>query len=207
MRRGAHRSEPLQPPVPPSACAARLRGRRLVGGVDRTAAPRRPYRPTRSVPRRARGGAAARRPGAPSAPLRRPSPQPGAYLCAAPRGRGARAEHLTVNIAHGALTRRPFLAPPPAAKSLLLTCGDLPGKQHTLPRVPWCPPELNQHGQAQLRRPLHRSRHECEPLRRVDRRGGSDRLPGGRVGVLCAARMIALTLERAPRMARRLAPA
>ena len=63
----------------------------------------------RSVPRRARGGAAARRPGAPSAPLRRPSPQPGAYLCAAPRGRGARAEHLTVSIAHGSLTRRPFL--------------------------------------------------------------------------------------------------
>ena len=50
-------------------------------------------------------GAAARRPGAPSAPLRRPSPQPGAYLCAAPRGRGARAEHLTVSIAHGSLTR------------------------------------------------------------------------------------------------------
>ena len=63
----------------------------------------------RSVPRRARGGTAARRPGAPSAPLRRPSPQPGAYLCAAPRGRGARAEHLTVSIAHGSLTRRPFL--------------------------------------------------------------------------------------------------
>ena len=60
-------------------------------------------------PNGGQGGAAARRPGAPSAPLRRPSPQPGAYLCAAPRGRGARAEHLTVSIAHGSLTRRPFL--------------------------------------------------------------------------------------------------
>ena len=33
----------------------------------------------------------------------------GAHLTARPRGRGARAEHLTVSIAHGSLTRRPFL--------------------------------------------------------------------------------------------------
>ena len=111
MRRGACRSVPLRPPVPPlSARAARLRGPRLGGrrGPARRAARTIPPR-ARSVPRRARGGAAARRPGAPSAPLRRPSPQPGAYLCAAPRGRSARAEHLTVSIAHGSLARRPFL--------------------------------------------------------------------------------------------------
>ena len=59
MRRVAHRSEPLQPPAPPSACAARLRGRRLVGGVDRTAARRADH----TAPR-----AAASRPEAPSAP-------------------------------------------------------------------------------------------------------------------------------------------
>ena len=34
----------------------------------------------------------------------------GAHLTARPRGRAARAEHLTVSIAHGSLTHRPFLA-------------------------------------------------------------------------------------------------
>ena len=33
----------------------------------------------------------------------------GAHLTARPRGRAARAEHLTVSIAHGSLTHRPFL--------------------------------------------------------------------------------------------------
>ena len=100
MPRGARRTVPRRAPPHPSAHAPQ--------GAQRTAG-RAAYRRARSVPRRARGGAAAPRPGAPSAPLRRPSPQPGAYLCAAPRGRGARAEHLTVSIAHGSLTRRPFL--------------------------------------------------------------------------------------------------
>ena len=76
------------------------------------APPSRTRRRARSGTRRARhpprAGGAARPAGAPSAPLRRPSPQPGAYLRAAPRGRGARAEHLTVSIAR-ITTRRPFL--------------------------------------------------------------------------------------------------
>ena len=72
--------------APPRARRGTLRAR---GGTVRAA--RRPVRPApRPAARALRGGAA-----------------PGAVRCGARRA--ARAEHLTVSIAHGSLTRRPFL--------------------------------------------------------------------------------------------------